>query len=301
MFRFIFTALAGLLVACTQNSAEVNTPKPTLQVSQAANNKAISVTRHGNPNGQTLIFIPGLASSAAVWDETIEASPNYDVRVVQLAGFAGMEAIQDPSIEGVRSAITNHLKDVPGRDVVMIGHSLGGFLTLKTALVEPELINEIIIVDSLPYLAGMMMPDATPEQATQMASAMSQQLKSLPREQFDAQQKMGLVRLVKDASYQPDLEAWSEASDQGTVATLMGELLASDLRESLDGFKIKTTVLMAYDPVMGVPEENLKALYEAQYNAAANVEIKVIGESYHFIMFDQPDAFKATLKNIING
>ncbi len=302
MYKLFLTTLAGLLVACTQNSSETQQFSKASSSTEAATSQSVSpitVNRMGNENGRTLVLIPGLASGKSVWDDAVVAFKDYDIRLVQVGGFAGVAAPKEQSIEKVSAAIIEHLYETPGRDTVLIGHSLGGFLSLKIALADPSLIDEIIVVDSLPYLAGMMMPGATPEQAKDMAKSMGAQMKAMPESQFHAQQKMGLARLVKDKSYLPTLQGWSDTSEQTVIADLMSTLLAADLREDISSLTVPTTVFMAYDPTMGVSKEQLQSLFEKQYSAAPQVKIKAIEDSYHFIMIDQPDAFHQAIKTAL--
>lgn len=310
------TALAGLLVACSPDSAtdpatdtEIaegtttpsteTAPEEQSQTAEAAS--AITVTRAGNAEGRTLVLIPGLASSADVWDGTAEALSDYDLRVVQVAGFAGAEPIENISAEKISDDISNYLDETPGRETVLIGHSLGGFVAMKAGLDHADQLDELIIVDSLPYLAGLYMPEATPEQAATMSAQMSQQLASLPRAQFDAQQQAGLARLSNNAESMPELAEWGKTSDQATVATMMGELMGTDMRADMSDLTIETTVLIPHSDAMGVGVEELKNLYAAQYDSAPNVTLKMIGDSFHFIMLDQPEAFYAAVKEEVSN
>ena len=96
---------------------------------------------------------------------------------------------------------------------------------------------------------------------------MAAQMAAMPREAFDAQQKFGLSRLVKTQDYLPTLEAWGKASDQATVAKAMGELIAADLRADLSALSQDTLVMMPWDAAMGIPETQVRDIYEAQYAA----------------------------------
>ena len=72
---------------------------------------------------------------------------------------------------------------------------------------------------------------------------------------------------------------------------MMGELMGSDLRTEIGNLTQDVTVLVPFDPQMGTEKDQVRALYEAQYEAAPNVDIEVIDNSFHFIMLDQPEAF----------
>jgi pimeloyl-ACP methyl ester carboxylesterase len=276
------------------------TPAPSKAESQAQTDplaaKSISVTRAGNPDGRTVVLIPGLASSKDVWDGTVAALSDYDLRVVQVAGFAGAAPIDAMSADKITTDISAYLKETPGKNTVVIGHSLGGFIALKTGLDHGDQVDELIIVDSLPYLAGLYMPEATPDQAAAMSKQMTKQLASLPRSQFDAQQEAGLARLTNNPDAISELADWGKTSDQQTVAKMMGELISTDMRDELSDLSVKTTVLMPYAAAMGLSEKDLKKFYVTQYEKAPNVTVKVIPDSFHFIMLDQPDAFYDVVK-----
>ena len=235
-------------------------PETQTQETEAAS--SIAVTRAGNPDGRTLVLIPGLASSDDVWDGTIEAMSDYDLRVVQVAGFAGADPVSDISAEKIGDDIAAHLAAEAGNDTVLIGHSLGGFVAMRAALDHPNEIDELVIVDSLPYVAGLYMPEATPEMAANMAQQMTQQLANLPREQFDAQQQASFNRMSNKPETMPALKEWGEASDQGTVATMMGELMGSDLRTEIGNLTQDVTVLVPFDPQMGTEKDQVRALYD---------------------------------------
>ena len=261
-------------------------------------NPSIEITRMGNANGRSIVLIPGLASNIAVWDSTVEAlQDDYDLRLVQLAGFAGASPVdtQGSRIDLVVKALTEHLSTEPGKDTLFIGHSLGGFLSLKMAIEAEELVNEVIIVDSLPFLAGLFMPGTSPEQAAAFAPQMAARMKTMPRSAFDAQQDASLRVLTKTSSFLPTLQQWSQQSDQAAVADFSSELLGTDLRQELSAIEQKTTVLIAWDQAMPASQDQLTALFEQQYAGLSNAKLKRIDGSFHFIMIDQKDAYLAAI------
>lgn len=290
--------IAALIGLASWSSAEDNKTAQSALIDDAADRAVIDVTRFGNPQGRTVVLVPGLASSAAVWDATLPLlEADYDVRIVQVAGFSGVEPvdIEGAYTDAIATALTQELQARPAKSAVLVGHSMGGFVSMKTALAAPELVDELVIVDSMPFLAGLFFPGATPEIAAVQAPIMSRQMANMPRAAFDAQQKAGLGRLVKTAQFLPILEDWSQTSDQGTVATVMGELIGADLRADLAQLKAETLIMVPYDSAMGVPREQIEETYKVQYDAAPNAAMEIFDNSFHFIMIDQPDAFHASL------
>src|ERR1700749_5318245 len=84
--------------------------------------------------GPDLIFIPGLASSRDTWKATAERlKAHYRVHLIQVAGFAGEPARGNAGGEVVvptAEAIDAYLVEQKLTPAVVIGHSLGGTMTL---------------------------------------------------------------------------------------------------------------------------------------------------------------------------
>ncbi|MEP1229052.1 MAG: alpha/beta hydrolase [Litorimonas sp.] len=302
MRTLFFTALAGLLVSCGQNSDTSLVATNSVSLPTAFATNIIDVKRSGNVDGRTIVLIPGLASNASVWNDTvINLVDDYDVRTVQVAGFAGTvpTELESGFTDAIATGLTDYLSAVPGRETVVVGHSMGGFVSLKAAIKNPNLIDEVVIVDSLPFLAGMFMPGITPEQSKVQGLAMAEQLKTMPREAFDRQQASGLPRLTKTQGFLPELEAWGKTSNQEMVADIMGELLTTDLRPALSKLTQPLTVLVPFDIETGLPRDTIVELYSTQYSLASQTNIAVIDGSFHFIMKDNPVAFYEELNAAI--
>jgi len=300
-------AIAILATACGPTSTESPSPVEAgtsspveIESTQPIENKQfIEVTRLGNPQGRTLVLIPGLSNHPDVWRETVAHLQDYDLRLVHLAGFAGLppvKAEQGGFTDRAAKAISAHLADIPGKDTVVMGHSLGGFTTLKVGLMD-EKVSALIIVDSLPYLSEMMLPNMTKEQVSAMAPMVAAQMRAMPKEAYDQQQAAGVARLSKTSEKHAEIIGWGKTSDQNTVASAMEELLLADIRDQLSNIKAKTLILAAWDPVMGMEEEQMRSLYEKQYANIDDHEIMIISDSYHFIMFDQFESFIAAVKS----
>jgi len=290
----LIASLAATLTACAPGHADMaarqQTPSP------------IAVERAGNPDGRTVVLVPGLASSAAVWNDTVAAlSPDYDLRIVQVAGFAGAPTVAaDGSIvDGIVAALSAHLTDHPGHETLVAGHSMGGFIALNLAKAAPEQVSEVFVVDSLPFIAALFLPGASPQQAASTGLAMAVQLKAMPRDAFDAQQAAAFSRLTLTAEFRSELEAWSLASDQAFVADVLGELMAADFRADMADVEQATTVLVPWDASIPFSVDQVLSLYQEQYAAAPDAQVVVIEGSYHFIMIDQPAAYLAALRDAL--
>ena len=301
MSKLAIYTLAAALAACSApERSEAQTEQAPVQAGAAETDSVsvLSVTRAGNSEGRTVVLIPGLASSSEVWDAAVPyLEADYDVRLVQVAGFAGAAPADTdgPVTDAIAAALVDMLTEDPGREPVLVGHSMGGFVSIKAALLAPDMIDELVIVDSVPFLAGLFFPGATPDVAAVQGSAMAQQMATMPRDAFDAQQQAGLPRLVKTEGFLSELAGWGAASDQAVVSAITGEMIGANLRADLAGLQTEALIMVPYDQAMGVPREQIEGVYAAQYAAAPNARFDVIENSFHFIMIDQAEAFQTSL------
>ncbi len=263
---------------------------------------ASTVERYARVGAPALVFIPGLSSHGDLWRPWRAAyADSYDLYVVTAPGFAGVAPREGdaPFLKTTVTEIISELRAQGVKQATFVGHSIGGLMALMIAHDAPELVRKILVVDSLPYLAGLFMPGVTPDQAKARAAIMQQQMQSMPHDIFVAQQKQGLPRLTMTEAFLPTLAKWSETSDQGTVAVAFGETLGLDYRLNLSQITAPVTILVAYSKNMPLSRVQLQALYKAQYVGLQNKNIFMVEGSYHFIMIDQPDAFGRHLSKIL--
>jgi pimeloyl-ACP methyl ester carboxylesterase len=264
----------------------------------------ISVTVTGQ--GPDVILIPGLASSAHVWDPTVASlSPHYRVHVVQVAGFAlapaGANAIgpvMTPTIEAIHSYIAaQHLK-APA----VIGHSLGGLMATKLAIDHPADVGRLMIVDSLPFYGMMMGPQVTVAQAEPQAAAMRDRLLKGSQEDYAAFEPMVMRKLVKtDGPAAQAATAAAAASDHRVVAQAMYDDFTTDLRPELAKINQPVTMLYPWDAATGLPQAAFDQLYTGAYAPLKQAKVQRIDGSFHFIMIDQPAAFETAVEAFLKG
>jgi pimeloyl-ACP methyl ester carboxylesterase len=264
----------------------------TVGTSLAADSTAfqVKVTGHGQP----MILIPGLASPGAVWDSTVaHFKEHYECHVISLAGFAGTPAQPStgPLLAGVREELAAYILRLKLPHPIIVGHSLGGFLALDLAATHPDLTGRLVIVDSLPFLMGIMKPGATADDAKQFAAVASNSFSQMKPEAYAQMIRNGPNGSTMAAS-SADLDriiAWGLSSDPATVSRAMAELYSSDLRSELPRIKSPTLVLAAW---IGYAPYSSHAFaeqtYSGQYAGLTGTNLKISDTARHFIMLDEP-------------
>jgi pimeloyl-ACP methyl ester carboxylesterase len=106
--------------------------------------------------------------------------------------------------------------------------------------------------------------------------------------------------VLSDARRQPAIDD-ALASDRAVTASAYHELIVTDLRPELPRIGVPVTVLHVQTPNLPLTMEQFDAFYRAAYSGLPNVTIRRIPDSYHFIMYDQPDRFAVEVKAFLAG
>ncbi len=255
--------------------------------------------------GKPIILIPGLASSGKVWKQTTDTlEKNYECHILTLAGFASQKAIslEKGYLPVIKNEIILYIQNELNEKPILIGHSLGGFLSLSVASSQPDMLRKIIIVDSYPFMSLAYNPNATVENVLPQAKMMKEMLLSTSDSLFIQQQKMTMPTMITDSINIQIATQWSIQSDRKTVAQAMYELMTTDLRNDIEKIKIPIQVFGSWYGAKdyGITKEIVKKNYENQFLKANNCEIEVAKTAKHFIMWDEPLWFINSVKSFIN-
>lgn len=248
----------------------------------------VKVTGKGNP----IILIPGYSCSGNVWNETVDHLKNkYELHVLTLAGFAGVKPIEDEEIlTSVRNQIIRYVKDKKLNKPILIGHSLGAFMTLWVQSSEPDLFGKGICVDGLPFVSAIGKPETTSASLKTNPQfnkeTVINNFKALPNEGYITNMTKAMLYQVNDSIHAKQIAEWSYKSDRKTLGSTIVEMSTTDLRKDIANIKSPILVMAS---LFGTKEASEK-IYNEQYALLKNKTIKV-ADSKHFIMYDQPQWF----------
>ncbi len=260
-----------------------------------------SVTVEGE--GPDVIFIPGLTSDRKVWDAAVASlDGRYRVHRVQIAGFGGEPAgpnaegeMLPPIVEELNAYIAINRLERPA----VVGHSMGGLLSLMLAARHPASVGKLLVVDTLPFYSVLMSPSATAETVSPQAAAFQAALLAMPEDAHRAQLARTMAMLVKNDAARPALQAAALASDRKIAAKAIYEDMVTDARPLLATIKAPLTI--AYATNAFAPDAMIGQLYRSGYAGAPQARLIQVEDSYHFIMVDQPSRFHAILKDFLTG
>ena len=110
-------------------------------------------------SGPTVLFVHGLDSNVDVWTPVIELLDDHKCVAIDLPGHGDSPISHDPAAYE-REALLNELDQVFAEldsPVVLVGHSLGGYLGMAHALTRPGALAALVLVSTGP---GFRDPDA---------------------------------------------------------------------------------------------------------------------------------------------
>lgn len=252
-----------------------------------------------------MILIPGLTNDGSVWKATVdEFAEDYEMHVLSLSGFAGQPPVATDSgwLERIRDEIVKYAGAEQIEKPVLVGHSLGGFLSLWIAATTPELPSAVINVDGLPFLAAAGNSSATVESVRPQAVQMRQMM-TAPGGQFAQMQEQQIRMMVRDTAALPAVLEMARESDIATVSTAMYELFTTDLRPELARVTAPVLNLHAWAAYKsyGSTRATVEQMLAAQYAKLPNATTRIHDESYHFIMYDEPEWMVSEIRSFLRG
>lgn len=291
-------ALLTTFSAQATTAAAVQTEVAAKQAATQCNCFEVQVSGQG----PALILIPGVASSAAVWQHTVDSlKDRYQLHVLTLAGFAGvkplpMQSWGDGYLTLQQDAILRYIDEQQLQKPVIIGHSLGGYLALALAAKAPEKIAGAVNVDGLPALGALFANSSAGNKQTTDSS------NNAAPQRFDP---MAMAKsMASSGQWQQQIVKDMYRSDGMTSGRVMGELMQADLRPQLGNIRVPVLTLGALQH--GAPystPEQVQANYEQQLaNAPAKYHrFAFARDAKHFIMADAPDWLQQQIEQFLHS
>jgi pimeloyl-ACP methyl ester carboxylesterase len=178
-------------------------------------NKQISYQVYGN--GKCLVLLHGLLESLEIWDDfAAELSSEFKVLAIDLPGHGKSEAIAEVhSMELMADRVKAVLEHLKIQECVMIGHSMGGYVTLEFASKYPEYLRGLGLFHSTVF--------ADTTEAKQNRERTIEIVKS-DRQGFIANFIPDLFAPVNRAKYHSQIERLKEIASNASKTSIIAAL-----------------------------------------------------------------------------
>lgn len=259
----------------------------------------IDVTTSGD--GPAILFIPGLNSSPAVWDEVTAVLGDFRIHLVHVRGFGGLPL--DGNVSGailpeLAKEIGRYIEEEGLADVSVIGHSMGGLVGTMLAARHADLIDHLMIVDIPAYFGDIM--GVPPEQIEAIADATRSTSLTRTAEERDSAEIAFIDASVRDQTKRQLLIDDMRSSDPSIGAQVLYEVMIADLRPELADITAQTLVVFAQPAqAQDMTPQEVTGFYASQYGTIPDVTFEFVPNSGHYVMLDQPERLAELIKGLV--
>jgi pimeloyl-ACP methyl ester carboxylesterase len=245
--------------------------------------------------GTPVLLFPGFGCTGEVWNETVaELSKNYECHIFTFAGFGNVPPIEGPWLSTIKNQVVSYVKTKKLKKATLMGHSLGGTLSLWLAAEETNLFKKVILVDALPASAALMIPNYKGE-VIPYDNPQSKMMLGMDQKTFNAMNSQATSYMCLNKEKQKTINEWMSVADRKTYVYGYIDMLNLDLRKEIAKIKIPVIILAATNPDLATVQNT----YKAQYENLPSVKIYYAANSAHFVMYDQPEWFMEKVKSEI--
>jgi len=213
-----------------------------------------------------VVLIHGFGCDSRFWAPQVAALGGYEVCVPDLPYHGGLSDGVEKSLEGLAAWVRRECLSEPA---VLVGHSLGGMITLQIVHERPELVEGIVLMDSFPslelnarYLNGMYAEGMPAELREWIEMTREEIVGAMTRENYDA---------IWPSVWAFDARGWLDEIE----CPLLGIYGGRGRYGAADGERLKHDLLL--DRVSG------------------EVEIAVLESGGHFCNLEYPEATNEVL------
>lgn len=151
----LLVAALGITIASNNVKNEIN-QSLSVQLSEfgktaKVNGVQVYYRESGDRNNPTLFFIHGFLGSSYDWIDMIRYyDDTYHVVAIDLPGFGDSEKnlSYNYARENQANTVIELINYLELDEVTLVGHSMGGMISLMSAYKEPELIKQLVLIGS---------------------------------------------------------------------------------------------------------------------------------------------------------
>jgi pimeloyl-ACP methyl ester carboxylesterase len=281
MILRVHALLAVLIVG-----AFAEEPKPVEATARSGDGVPIAYDSRGK--GETaLVFIHGWCGDRSFWKDQLDAfADRYRVVAIDLGGHgASGRDRADWTVESMADDVEAVLKALDLKRAILVGHSMGGPISLLVAKRMPDRVMAVVGVDTL-HNVEFKWPE---EQSKQILAAMEADFEKLTRDFMK-----GMV---------------PESTDPALVKSLIDKVLTADRKmaigvmRSMTGFDTKAALAGAKVPVRcinaapGLPFAMPTAVDVNRKHG--DFDVVLIDGVGHFPMLEKPKEFNEKLAEVL--
>jgi pimeloyl-ACP methyl ester carboxylesterase len=228
-----------------------------------------------------IVFVHGLGGNPSDWTEVAEVL-GRDHRVVLevLPGHSHRAMTDARPIEAAAGALAAHVRALGG-PVVIVGHSVGGAVAVRAALLAPDRVVGLVLVETA------LKPQLPPAQRAGIRRAFRDDFAGAVREVY--------AEFASNGRQADALAREAGAVEPAAFDRWLDDVLGEDLAARAAGLRVP--VLVVLSPRSWPRAEPWSATAESLgYTRMAGVTPVRVDSSAHFVMLDRPARLEAAIR-----
>jgi pimeloyl-ACP methyl ester carboxylesterase len=241
--------------------------------------------------GLPLVFLHGFPLHRRAWQKQIEAfRSSYRVIAPDLRGFGDSESRPgSTTMQQYAADVHALLQQLSTGPVVLIGHSMGGYVALAFARQFPELPRGLVLVSTK---AGPDTPEGAAGRRTTAEKVKAEGVQVV----VEAMAPKMLAAGNQDARMDEQVRGIMDSSKPaGVIGALLGMAERPDSTALLAQIVVPTLVITGADDTLIPPAESEKLA-----DAISGAQLEIIPGAGHLVAFERPDEFNRVLKAWLN-
>lgn len=232
---------------------------------------------------KAIVFIHGWCCNKTYWENQItHFSKNYKVVAIDLAGHgeSGRER-KDYTIEAFAEDVKAVIEKLDLKNVILVGHSMGGYIIAQTASIIPERIKMIVGADTFQNVAETLTPQQAEDYLKQFKTDFKTFTYGFVKNMFPQSADQKLVEKI--------------ASDMSSAYAEMGISAMKNLLYA-DGLSLKGKILC---PFKSINADLFPTDIETNKKHYQNFDVKFMKGYGHFVQIENPQLFNNLLEEFI--
>lgn len=230
----------------------------------------------------SLLFLHGVGGGHHAWEDQVPyfGGLGYPSHAWDQPGYGKSALVEPYDLEQVSAALARLIESLGGEPVVLIGHSMGGFVAQETYARYPQLVKAMVLCFTSPAFAG-----GTSEFTKQFLAA-----RIGPLDEGRTMAEIAAKLIPTMGSHSKLAEQIMAGVPPDTYRKAVQLLTTFDRRKALGDIKVPTLLVAGSEDKVAPP-----SVMEKMASKIPGAEYVLMPDCGHLGPMDRPEAFNAIL------
>ncbi|HSG32377.1 MAG TPA: alpha/beta hydrolase [Thermodesulfobacteriota bacterium] len=232
----------------------------------------------------TLFLLHGAGQSHLTWEyqlDYLQALDGYNFVIPDLPGHGKSDGEGLKSVEEYTEFIKELISELDLKEIIFIGHSMGGAVAQLLALEEPDYLKAIILV------------------CTGASMSVARETLLAVRDNYEVFCEVAPTRAFAESSPEILKTKFKEGLQNTKQKVAYDDLLACnvfDISDKISGINIPTLIIAGSEDILTIPKRS-----EYLHHQIFDSELHIVEGSGHFVMQEKTEEFNALVFDFIES